>query len=235
MYQQIQTALQNLADPMRAESSLWFFKTGPGQYGEGDEFIGITVPDQRRVAKQFYKLTTLKDLQKLIESPIHEHRLTALFILILQFQKAKDEEVQKEIVDFYLQNLDYVNNWDLVDASAYKILGPYLFRRDKKLLYDLARSGHLWRQRVSIISTFHFIKNEHFEDALQISEILLDHEHDLIHKAVGWMLREIGNVALEVEDEFLKKHYRQMPRTMLRYAIEKFVPEKRQKYLKGQV
>jgi 3-methyladenine DNA glycosylase AlkD len=127
MSQQIQTALQKLADPVRAQSSLWFFKTGPGQYDEGDEFIGVTVPNQRKVAKQFYKQATLKDLQKLIESPIHEHRLTALFILVLQFEKIKDETLQKQIVDFYLNNLDYVNNWDLVDSSAHKILGPYLF------------------------------------------------------------------------------------------------------------
>jgi 3-methyladenine DNA glycosylase AlkD len=163
-----------------------------------------------------------------LQSKYHEHRLTALYILILNFKKQKEE-----VIDIYLRNLERVNNWDLVDSSAPYLLGPYLEDKDRSILYELAKSDNLWKQRIAIITTLYFIKNNDFEDALKISEMLLNHKHDLIHKAVGWMLREIGKRDKKVEEEFLKKYYKNMPRTMLRYAIEKFPEEERQKILKG--
>ena len=172
------------------------------------------------------------DELSLLHDPVHEYRSTALIILVHKVQKAKLDDEQAEIAKFYTSNLDYVNNWDLVDVSADKILGAYLFDKDRSLLYELAESGHLWRQRTAVIATFYFIRQNDFGDTLKLAERLLDHEHHLIHKAVGWMLREIGNRDPVVELEFLEKHYRQMPRTMLRYAIEKFEPKLRQKFLK---
>ncbi|MBM7560385.1 DNA alkylation repair protein [Marinitoga litoralis] len=211
----------------KAKGNYKFFQTHPGGYGEGDEFLGLTVPIQRKIAKK-YKDLTLEDVEKLLQSKYHEHRLTALYILILNFKKKKEE-----VIDFYLRNLDRVNNWDLVDSSAPYLLGPYLEDKDRSILYELAKSDNLWKQRIAIISTLYFIKNNDFEDALKISEMLLNHKHDLIHKAVGWMLREIGKRNKKIEEEFLKKYYKNMPRTMLRYAIEKFPEEERQKILKG--
>jgi 3-methyladenine DNA glycosylase AlkD len=211
----------------KAKGNYKFFQTHPGGYGEGDEFLGLTVPIQRKIAKK-YKDLPLEDVEILLQSKYHEHRLTALYILILNFKKKK-----KEVIDVYLRNLDRVNNWDLVDSSAPYLLGPYLEDKDRSILYELAKSDNLWKQRIAIISTLYFIKNNDFEDALKISEMLLNHKHDLIHKAVGWMLREIGKRDKKVEEEFLKKYYKNMPRTMLRYAIEKFPEEERQKILKG--
>lgn len=211
----------------KAKGNYKFFQTHPGGYGEGDEFLGLTVPIQRKIAKK-YKDLTLEDVEKLLQSKYHEHRLTALYILILNFKKKKEE-----VIDVYLRNLDRVNNWDLVDSSAPYLLGPYLEDKDRSILYELAKSDNLWKQRIAIISTLYFIKNNDFEDALKISEMLLNHKHDLIHKAVGWMLREIGKRNKKIEEEFLKKYYKNMPRTMLRYAIEKFPEEERQKILKG--
>jgi 3-methyladenine DNA glycosylase AlkD len=156
-------------------------------------------------------------------------------MLVLKYETSKKEGYKKEIVDFYLQHLDRMNNWDLVDSSAYKILGPWLLDKNKDILYELAESRNLWKQRVAIMATYYFIKQGHFEDTLRIAEMLVNHEHDLIHKAVGWMLREIGNRDRNVEENFLKKHYKHMPRTMLRYAIEKFKPELRKQYLNGEV
>jgi 3-methyladenine DNA glycosylase AlkD len=229
MLEQIKKDLAQLGDPERAKNSRWFFKTGKGQYGEGDIFLGITVPEQRKIAKKYADLS-FDDLQELLKSKIHEHRFTALVLLISKYQKA-EESIKKEIFDFYLENSENINNWDLVDLSAPKIVGNYLLDKERSILYKLAKSDSLWERRISILSTFTFIYNNGFEDALNISEILLNDEHDLIHKAVGWALREIGKRDQNVEEQFLSKHYLHMPRTMLRYAIEKFDEKKRKKYL----
>jgi len=210
-----------------------FFKAVPGGYGEGDKFIGVVVPDQKKVAGKFKNLS-LVCIQKLLNENIHEYRLTALFILVAKFAKSNAQE-KEQIAKLYLKNYDRINNWDLVDSSAPKILGPYLINRDKSVLYNFAKSNHLWKQRIAIITTQYFIKNNLFEDTFKISEILLNHEHDLIHKAVGWMLREVGNKNPKAEKDFLKKYYKNMPRTMLRYAIEKFTREERTRYLKGRI
>ncbi len=209
-----------------------FFKSLPGEYGEGDLFLGVTVPEQRAIVKQVFKDIALNELSKLLQNEFHEARLTAVLILVLKFEKNKNAEDRKELVDFYLNHLDYVNNWDIVDSSCYKILGPYLVDKERKLLYDLAYTDKLWHQRVAIITTLHFIKNGDFKDALALAEILLHHDHDLIHKAVGWMLREIGNKNRQVELDFLDTHYQNIPRTALRYAIEKFEEPLRKHYLK---
>ena len=229
MLDQIKRDLAQLKDPNRAKNLSWFFKTGKGQYGEGDVFLGIPVPEQRKVAKKYIHLS-LDDLQELLTSKMHEHRFTALVILISKYYKV-EESGKKEIFDFYLKNTENVNNWDLVDLSAPRIVGDYLLNRERSFLYKLAKSNSLWERRISILSTFTFIYNNDFEDALNISELLLDDEHDLIHKAVGWALREIGKRDQQVEERFLTEHYFHMPRTMLRYAIEKFNEKKRKKYL----
>ena len=231
----VKNDLQQYIDPEKAEFLPKFFQALPGGYGEGDKFIGVRVPDQRKVAKKHYKNLTLQEVEDLLQEPVHEYRLTALFILVYKFEKPKTDVERKEIVDLYLRNTAYVNNWDLVDASAPKILGPYLLDKNKAVLYELAASDNLWRQRIAVIATQHFIKHGHFTDTLELAEILLHHEHDLIHKAVGWMLREVGNRDFSVEFDFLKEHYNEMPRTMLRYAIEKFEPGLRQQFLKGTI
>ncbi|MEK6916642.1 MAG: DNA alkylation repair protein [Nanoarchaeota archaeon] len=218
--------LKELANPEKAKILQGFFKTGKGQYGEGDIFLGITVSEQRKVAKRYIGLY-LEDIQKLLNSNIHEHRLVGLLILVEKYKKTKD----KKIVDFYLKNSRKVNNWDLVDLTAHTILGAYLFERDRNILYKLAKSDNLWEKRISIVATFHFIKNNDLEDTFKIAEILLDDEHDLIHKAVGWMLRETGKKNQKAEEKFLDKHVKKMPRTMLRYAIEKFDEKKRKYYM----
>lgn len=210
-----------------------FFKTGKGDYGEGDVFYGIKVPVQRSIAKQFKDLG-FDDLRVLILSAIHEERLIAAFILVEQFKKG-NEQLRKSIFDFYLKHRKGINNWDLVDLSAPKIIGEYLLNKKKDLLYKFARSEDLWEKRISILSTFTFIRNGMFEDTLEISKILLKDEHDLIHKAVGWMLREVGKRDIKTEEKFLKIHYKIMPRTMLRYAIEKFPEKKRKSYLEGKI
>ncbi|KAF2956882.1 DNA alkylation repair protein [Marinitoga sp. 38H-ov] len=227
MLQNIIKEMEENYNEKKAKGNYKFYQTHPGGYGEGDEFLGLTVPFQRKIAKK-YKNMPLEDVEKLLQSKYHEHRLTALFILIQNFKNKKEE-----VIEIYLRNLERVNNWDLVDSSAPYLLGPYLENKDRSILYDLAKSNNLWKQRIAIISTFYFIKNNDFNDSLKISEILLNHNHDLIHKAVGWMLREIGKRNKKVEDEFLKKYYKTMPRTMLRYAIEKYPEEERQKILKG--
>ena len=209
-----------------------FFKSLPGEYGEGDLFLGVTVPEQRAIVKKVFKDIALNELSKLLQNEFHEARLTAVLILVRKFEKNKNVEDRKVLVDFYLNHLDYVNNWDIVDSSCYKILGPYLVDKDRKLLYDLAYSDKLWYQRVAMITTLHFIKIGDFKDALALAEILLHHDHDLIHKAVGWILREIGNKNRQVELDFLDAHYQNIPRTALRYAIEKFEEPLRKHYLK---
>ena len=208
-----------------------FFKTGPGHYGEGDKFLGVTVPDVRTVVNQFADLS-LGDLQKLLNSPYHEERLGGLLAAVAKFGRA-DQKMQKDIYNFYLKNTRKINNWDLVDLTAEKIIGQYLEGKDKKILFKLAKSKNLWEKRIAILSTFHYIKKGKSELTFQIAKILLDDEHDLIHKAVGWMLREVGKRCGEEEEKFLKKYYRRMPRTMLRYAIERFEGNKRLKYLKS--
>lgn len=226
----LKSELKSLADKDQQKISSKFFKTAPGQYGEGDIFLGIKVPILRQVAKQYANLS-LTDCQKLLDSPVHGYRFIALVILIDKYNCA-DSVGQKKIFDLYLRNYDRINNWDLVDTSAPKIVGDYLLGHDRKVLYKFARSNHLWKKRIAIISTFTFIGHGQFDDTLKIAEILLYDDHDLIHKAVGWMLREVGNVNQSIEEKFLQKHYRQMPRTMLRYAIEKFSDKKRKFYLK---
>jgi 3-methyladenine DNA glycosylase AlkD len=206
-----------------------FFKTGKGQYGEGDIFLGVMVPNTRIVAKKFTDLP-FSEIKKVLYSRIHEERLCALLILVEKYSKS-DEIGKKKIFDFYIKNSKQANNWDLVDLSAPKIMGNYLLDKPRDALYKFAVSKNLWQKRISILATFMFIKYKKYNDSLRIAKILLKDKHDLIHKAVGWMLREIGKQDLAVEEKFLKKYYKKMPRTMLRYAIEKFQEEKRQKYL----
>ena len=229
MLAQIIRNLAQLKNPDRAKNLSWFFKTGKGQYGEGDIFLGISVPEQRKVAKKHVDLS-LNDLQELLNSKVHEHRFTALLILVSKYRKA-EESLKEEIFYFILKNTENINNWDLVDLSAPRIIGDYLLNKERSILYKLAKSKSVWERRISILSTFKFIDNDDFKDALKISELLLHDEHDLIHKAVGWALREIGKRDQNLEERFLNKHYLYMPRTMLRYAIEKFDEKKKQKYL----
>jgi len=234
MLKKLKEELKSISNPKQAEILQRFFKTGRGEYGEGDIFLGIKVPVQRSVAKK-YDLS-LKELNELLDSKIHEHRTIALFILVHKYNKSNDKR-KKEIFNFYLGNTKNINNWDLVDLSAPNIVGDFIFAHKGEIetLYKLAQSKNLWEKRISIISTFAFIRKEEFDDALAISEILLNDSHDLIHKAVGWMLREIGKRDLKKEEEFLKNNYKDMPRTMLRYAIERFEETKRKKYLRGEI
>lgn len=225
----IQQALQSYADPIRAKHSKRYFKTGKGEYGEGDVFIGVTNPNQKKVAKQFYD-TDFASLEKLLYSKIHEYRQVALFILVHKYQKA-DEKEKRRVVTFYKKHRRQVNNWDLVDLSAHKILGEWLVDKDRSILYKYAKSKNLWEKRIAIIATAAFIKRNDFQDTLVIAELLLRDSHDLIHKAVGWMLREVGNADKQTEVRFLNKHAHHMPRTMLRYAIEKFPEPERKKFL----
>ncbi len=224
-------ALKSYARPAAAKTAARFFKTGKGQYGEGDRFIGVTVPQNRLVAREFRELD-LKGCRVLLHSKIHEERLLALIILVEKFRRA-DDSMQKKIYQFYLQNIAWINNWDLVDTSAPQIVGAFLYERNRSILYKFARSNDLWRKRVAIIATLYFIRNDDFADTLKFSKTLMKDEHDLIHKAVGWMLREIGNKDPKVEHRFLVRHQKVMPRTMLRYAIEKFSPRVRKAYLEG--
>ncbi|KKR88018.1 MAG: alkylation repair enzyme protein [Candidatus Curtissbacteria bacterium GW2011_GWA1_41_11] len=225
----IQADLNRQADIKKAQVYQRFFKTGKGQYGEGDKFIGLTVPQLRAIAKK-YSTLPLSQVKKLLQNKIHEYRLTALLILVDQYQKS-DDSGQKIICDYYLKHIRYVNNWDLVDLSADKILGDFLGGKGKPILYKLAKSNNVWERRIAIIATFNFIKNNQFKETLKISEILLNDQHDLIHKAVGWMLREVGKRNQKVLESFLQEHYKSMPRTMLRYVIERFDEKKRKFYL----
>ena len=229
----IRKRLQELGDKKHAAVSQRFFKTGPGEYGEGDIFLGVRVPVLRKLAKEYLDLT-LDDIKTVLTSRYHEERLLALLIMVGQFAKGDSEKMQ-HIYDLYLDNTEFINNWDLVDLSADKIVGPFLMNQSRTLLYDLARSEMMWERRIAIMATFHFIKNNEFDDTLKIAEKLLSDPEDLIHKAVGWMLREIGKRHLQTEEDFLKKYYKKMPRTMLRYAIEKFPETRRKGYLKGEI
>lgn len=229
--QKLKQALQQLANSEKAEHSKRFFKTGPGEYGAGDKFLGITVPELRKLSRQ-YKDMPLEHVEILMKSPIHEERLLSLFILVLQYKKASTPQA---IYNFYIENMPHVNNWDLVDSSAPYIPGHFLFDKEKDILYAWVQDNNMWIRRIAMLSTFYFIKNNEFADALNIAELLLSDSEDLIHKAVGWMLREIGKRDLAIEEQFLEKYYKNMPRTMLRYAIEKFPEHKRQAYLKGEI
>ncbi len=228
--QKVKTELKKIADSKQAEILSRFFKTGKGEYGEGDIFLGIKVPIQRQIVKKYQDLP-LSDVQQLLNSKIHEHRLVGVLILVRQFQKADDEQ-RRVIYKMYLKNAKRINNWDLVDLSAPNIVGTYLLDKSRKVLYKLARSKNLWERRIAMLGTYTFIRHNDFKDALAISKILLRDSHDLIHKAVGWMLREVGKRDQGVEEKFLKLYYKKMPRTMLRYAIEKFPEQKRQSYLR---
>ena len=220
-------------DPSQVEGLSRFFKTGPGQYGEGDIFLGIKVPTTRSVVKSCWKELTLNDLEECVTNPYHEVRLAALLALVEMFSHSKkDKAFQKECVDFYLSHTDRINNWDLVDLSCYPLLGEWLLDKDRTMLYDLARDGKtIWEQRIGMVSTMTFIRHGQLEDTFAIADILLHHSHDLIHKAVGWLLREAGKKDEVALTEFLKSRHKTMPRTMLRYAIEKFPEGKRQLYM----
>ena len=225
----VRSSLQQLADPLRAKNSTWFFKTGPGQYGEGDQFIGVTVPDQRKVAAAYGELP-LPAVLELLQSPIHEHRLTALFILVHQYRTG-DRDIKKQLASFYHKHRAYVNNWDLVDSSAPYILGDYLKTHSPNVLFRLAAAKSIWDRRIAIISTFAFIRDGQFDLTLKIAEMLLNDKEDLIHKATGWALREVGKKDHQALLNFLDQHAGSMPRTALRYAIERLSPEERRLYL----
>lgn len=226
-------ALRALADPERAPDLQRFFKTGPGQYAEGDRFIGVPVPDTRKLVKRFEQMP-LRSIPALLKSKIHEERLLGLLLLVRGYRKG-DAAVRRQIYTIYTAHFDRINNWDLVDVTAEHIPGAYLFERDRSPLYLWVASDQLWTRRIALMSTFHFIKRHDFIDTLRLAERCLSDPHDLIHKAAGWMLREVGNRDRDREEQFLKRHYRSMPRTMLRYAIEKFPASRRRAYLRGTV
>ncbi len=225
--------LRKLGNKKKAQNLQRFFKTGPGEYGEGDVFLGVQVPQSRKVAKEFQDLA-ITEVKKLLRSPVHEERLLALLILVRRYSKG-DTVARQRIYKLYLQHTKFINNWDLVDLSAHHIVGAFLKERSRRPLDSLATSSLLWDRRIAIIATFHFIKYDDFATSLRMAAKLIDDKEDLIHKAVGWMLREIGKRDMRVEEDFLKRHYHRMPRTMLRYAIERFPERKRQRYLKGKV
>lgn len=232
MLAQLQQDLNDCINPEKAAFYPRFFKTGKGQYGEGDIFLGITVPQIRQVVKKYVKTATLHDIKALMLDPIHERRAAGIFILVAQFKKSLDLHQQKSIYDFYLEHTKGINNWDLVDGSAAQIVGAYLYDKDRSTLYALVQSSNMWEQRIAIIATFDFIRKGDFTDTLQLATILVEHPHDLIQKAVGWMLREVGKRDVDTLMQFLNTHYQTMPRTMLRYAIEKFPEPVRQAYLR---
>ncbi len=228
---QLKKEIKSFGSAEKAEFAKRFFKSGKGEYGEGDIFLGLTVPEQRKIASGYTDLS-LPDLQKLLDDRIHEYRFVALVILMHKYKKA-DKEGKKEIFDFYIKNTLQVNNWDLVDVSAPGIVGDYLSDKDKKILYRLARSKNHWERRIAIVATFAFIRKNEFGNTLAIAEILLSDMHDLIHKAVGWMLREVGIRDVGALYKFLDKHCKVMPRTTLRYSLEKFEKKKKEFYMGG--
>jgi 3-methyladenine DNA glycosylase AlkD len=228
---QVRAALRRVSRRDRAAALRLFFKTGPGEYGEGDRFIGVTVPDLHRLARQYGALP-LADVRRLLRSPVNEERSLALMILVRQFQRG-DAEARDVIFHFYMRHLPFVNNWNLVDGSARCIIGPHLMGRDTRLLDRLARSRRMWDRRIAIVSTYHFITHQRYAESLRVARLLLRDEHDLIHKACGWMLREVGKRDPTRLHRFLRTHARRMPRTMLRYAIERFPEKVRRGYLRG--
>ena len=234
MYKEILKELEDLKNPDKAKILSWFFKTWKWEYWEWDKFLWIPVPEQREIAKKYFKKSDLGDIEKLLNSEYHEIRLTALLILCYKYEfitKKKLYDDQKNIIDFYLSHLEYCNNRDLVDLVCYKILWNYLLDKDREILYKLAKDKNMRKQRVAIVSTMTFVKKWQFDDTLKISEMLLNHEHDLIHKAVGWLLREVWKKDENVLKDFLDKYAGKMPRTMLRYAIEKLSETERRYYL----
>jgi 3-methyladenine DNA glycosylase AlkD len=231
--QKIQKYLRQFASKEKARVLQGFFKTGPGQYGEGDKFLGVVVPDIRRTVKEFGD-APLPEVLKLLRSSFHEERLLALLLMVQKFEKG-DDDTRKRIYTLYLKNTKFINNWDLVDLSAPKIVGPWLDRSSRSLLYRFVRSKNLWERRIAILATFPYIRKGDFVDALALSETLLSDDHDLMHKAVGWMLREVGKKDVAALEGFLRKHHGHMPRTALRYAIERFPEAKRKKYLRNEI
>jgi len=229
----LRSKLRSMADPEKAKVLQRFFKTGPGEYGEGDVFLGIQVPLLRKFARENRDLDE-PSLQVLLRSSVHEERMLSLLIFIQKYVRGTEEE-RKKIYDFYLVNTSFINNWDLVDLSAEHVVGHFLMKGSRRPLYQLAKSKSLWERRIAILATFHFIKQHEFSDALKIAASLLSDKEDLIQKAVGWMLREVGKRDLDAEEQFLMKNYQRMPRTMLRYAIERFPEEKRKRFLKGEM
>ena len=229
--QDIRKKVRKLADKDKAKLLQGYFKTGPGQYGEGDVFLGLTVPVLRKITREC-RDTSLVDMMALLRSPIHEERMLALFLLVGAYDRGNDAD-KKKIYSRYLKSTRFINNWDLVDLSAPNIVGQHLLDKGRQPLYRFAASRDLWKKRIAILATSAFIRQNDFSDTLEISRLLLADDHDLIHKAVGWMLREVGKRDLQAEEKFLKQHYQTMPRTMLRYAIERFPEKKRKKYLSG--
>jgi 3-methyladenine DNA glycosylase AlkD len=230
----VRRELASLADPGRAQAVSRYLQMIPGGYGEGDRAIGVSVPDQRRVAGRYWRDLSVAETVKLLMSGVHEERLTSLFMLVRKFAKG-DEHEQGDIFSIVLANSGRINNWDLVDSSAPYIVGPWLIGKDRNVLDRLAGSSLVWDRRIAIMATLAFIKAGDFDWTFRISERLLHDPHDLIHKAVGWMLREVGNRDRAAEEEFLTRRYRVMPRVMLRYAIEKFEPQRRWEYLSGMI
>ncbi len=232
----IKKELSKFADKKHAQVSQGFFKTGKGEYGEGDVFIGVKVPVLRKLARRFRDDLELAEVKEFLHSKIHEERMLALLVLVYKFQKV-DEKERAKIYTLYLKNTKYINNWDLVDVTAPHIVGTWLFEQNfserKMVLLKLAKSDYLWERRIAIVATHYFIKRGRFKETLILAELLLQDGHDLIQKAVGWMLREVGKREQSVLENFLKKHYKKMPRTMLRYAIERLSEERRLQYLKG--
>ena len=235
MLSELKKEVQKQAKPEKAKLLSGFFKTGKGQYGEGDIFLGLTVPKSREIVKKCYKEISLKETEELLHSKFHEERLIALLILVKKYEKNSEE--REKIFKAYLNNTKWINNWDLVDLSAPNIVGRYILENGRKnpfiegKLFDLAHSKDLWEKRISILATFYFIRNGRFAESIQISKILLKDKHDLIHKAIGWMLREIWKRDSKVAEKFIKENYKEMPRTTLRYAIERMPEEKRKKFL----
>jgi len=226
--------IRRLANKGIAKNSLRFFKTEKGQYGYGDIFLGIRAPKIRLIAKKHVNISIV-NMKILIQSKYHEERFLGLIILVNKYSKTKDKKTKNQLYKIYISSFKYINNWDLVDVTCPHITGKHLIDKDRSILYKWAKSDDLWTKRIAMVSTFSFIRQNDLEDTFKIAEILLQDKHDLIHKAVGWMLREAGKRDLEKEEIFLKKYYRDMPRTMLRYAIEKFPESKRQDYLKGTI
>lgn len=233
-FQDLHGILLHAQNPIRAKHSLRFFKTGKGEYGEGDKFIGLTTPESQKLVKEFINLP-FKEIQKALDGKYHEERLIGLLILVDRYKKGSEND-KKTCYNLFINNTRRINNWDLVDVTVDKVIGNYLEDKDKSILFKFAKSTLLWERRIAIMSTFYYIKKRDPKYTLKIAEILLNDKEDLIHKAVGWMLREIGKrCGQETEEEFLKKHYKIMPRTMLRYAIEHFAENKRLKYLHGEI
>ena len=231
--QEVRAELEAVADREAAPAKARFFKAVPGGYGEGDEFLGISVPKQRRIAKRHYRTADIHCIEELLTDRRHEVRLTALFMMVHKYEKAGAEDERRRLYELYARRIEFINNWDLIDSSAPHVLGAFLLEHpeEQRLLRQWAESDHLWRRRAAVLATFTFIRSGRYEETLELARLLLGDSHDLMHKAVGWMLREVGNRAPEVEYAFLDEHAAEMPRTMLRYAIEKLPEERRRRYM----